>query len=181
MVGADVAQLRRTRRLWPLAFALVLSACTAGPPDGGDDDAGDTVADDGGPDDAGAPPSVDGGEVDDGGLQPPTDAGPAADAGRDDAGAVNDAGANDAGVEVTEEAIAYCECVFVACHDDFHETFGVDDLASIEACNVFASGLPTVGMDVVSGDSLECRQHWCDAQPADCPSALGLNATCTDG
>ena len=168
-------------RGWNLALGactLLLVACQSSVSDGG----APAAMDSGLPlpmVDAGDMLPLDAGPTRDGGLVVDLDAGHDAGASLS-ADAGDDAGI-DAGPAVTEAATAYCECVFVACHDDFHATFGLDDLASIEACGVFASTLPTTQGTAVSGNSLQCRQHWCDALPPDCPSALGMNATCTDG
>jgi hypothetical protein len=175
-----------TRRL---LLCLALLASVAGCPSPSSSADGGAAADGGRAGDAGEP-APDAGAAVDAGDEVPPDAGVAHDAGpppddggtaASDAGALDAGAAADAGVVITPEATAYCECVFVACHDDFHETFGIDDLESIAACQTFASALPTVGMVVLTGNNLECRQHWCDAVPTDCPSALGLNATCSDG
>jgi hypothetical protein len=71
---------------------------------------------------------------------------------------------------------AYCSCLLVNCHDPFHATYGEGDDVAVPACNAAAAAFPSVGMDAMSGDSLECRQHFCDEAATDeaaCAAAMG--------
>lgn len=103
----------------------------------------------------------------------------AADTGHDDDAQSPDVGASDTGVVTSAAARTYCECVFVACHDPFHEKFGADDVASIAACEAEASALPVAGSEQMSGNSIECRQYQCENIGADVSCADALGAACT--
>ena len=75
----------------------------------------------------------------------------------------------------------YCYCMLEFCHDEYHATWGEDHVESEQMCIAEASALPSVGMDVDAGNSLECRLHYClDAMavgdPSVCASAIGMDA-----
>lgn len=75
-------------------------------------------------------------------------------------------------------AKAYCDCMLVSCHDAYHETFGpdTDEPAARAACLSEASRLPEAGMDVDTGDFIECRIHHCELGRTDeaaCPDTVG--------
>ncbi len=73
-------------------------------------------------------------------------------------------------------ATAYCACMLVNCHDGFHAKYGDGDDVATPACQADAATLPSVGMDAMSGDSIECRMHFCDEAAMDeaaCAAALG--------
>lgn len=75
-----------------------------------------------------------------------------------------------------DPAQAYCECMVVYCHDDYHGTWGEDHEMSEALCQAEADGLPSVGMPAMSGNSLECRSYYCDLAMTDataCASAIG--------
>jgi len=70
----------------------------------------------------------------------------------------------------------YCNCLLVNCHDDFHERYGEGDVVALPACYEAAAAIPMVGMEAMSGDSLECRMHFCNEAAGDasaCAAALG--------
>ncbi len=76
----------------------------------------------------------------------------------------------------------YCFCMLEFCHDEYHATWGDDHVDSEMMCLAEAGALPSVGMDVDAGNSLECRLHHCLEAMASgdtsssCPSALGMDA-----
>lgn len=70
----------------------------------------------------------------------------------------------------------YCECMLVNCHDLYHATWGEDHRASEAMCAAYAASVPSVGVPATSGDSIECRLHFCTLgldDPSACDSALG--------
>lgn len=74
---------------------------------------------------------------------------------------------------------AYCECMLVNCHDQYHGTWGEEHPASETMCAAAAEALPSVGMPAESGNSLECRYHYCQIghdDPSACDSAIGGGA-----
>jgi hypothetical protein len=70
----------------------------------------------------------------------------------------------------------YCNCMLENCHDQYHELWGEDHQGGEAMCKAAAEAVPSVGKPAMSGDSLECRLHFCtighDYPPA-CPRALG--------
>lgn len=71
---------------------------------------------------------------------------------------------------------AYCSCMLERCHDQYHATWGEEHESSEAMCVAAATALPSVGMPATMGNSLECRQHYCDlgeAEPGACDSAIG--------
>ena len=78
-------------------------------------------------------------------------------------------------------AAAYCECMVVYCHDEYHGTWGEDHEVSVAMCEAEAAALPSLGMPATVGASIECRAHHCDlaqTDPAACASAIG-GGSCT--
>ena len=76
----------------------------------------------------------------------------------------------------------YCACMLENCHDEYHATWGEDHEASEAMCAAAAATVPSVGMPATMGNSLECRQHYCELgepEPGACASALGGGA-CVD-
>ncbi len=70
----------------------------------------------------------------------------------------------------------YCECMLLNCHDQYHALWGEDHVESEAMCQAAAGAVPSVGMDAMSGDSIECRTHFCSVghdDAAACESALG--------
>jgi len=70
----------------------------------------------------------------------------------------------------------YCNCMLENCHDQYHTLWGEDHQASEAMCKAAAAAVPSVGVPAMSGDSLECRLHFCTIgrdDPAACASALG--------
>ena len=73
-------------------------------------------------------------------------------------------------------AQAYCQCMVLDCHDEYHGTWGEDHDMSEAMCEAAAAALPSVGMPATQGDSVECRIHYCElakTDPAACASAIG--------
>lgn len=71
---------------------------------------------------------------------------------------------------------AYCECMLESCHDLYHSTWGEDHEQSVEMCKASLDGVPSVGAPAMSGDSIECRIHFCEVGHDDataCDSAMG--------
>ena len=70
----------------------------------------------------------------------------------------------------------YCNCMLENCHDQYHELWGEDHQGGEAMCKAAAEAVPSIGMPAMSGDSLECRLHFCTIghdEPAACASALG--------
>lgn len=70
----------------------------------------------------------------------------------------------------------YCACMLESCHDLYHATWGEEHRASEAMCAAYAESVPSVGMPAMSGDSLECRLHFCSLghdDPSACDSAMG--------
>ena len=73
-------------------------------------------------------------------------------------------------------AVAYCECMVVYCHDDYHGTWGEDHDMSVAMCEAEAAALPVAGGPVTQGEFIECRVHYCElakTDPGACASAIG--------
>ncbi len=73
-------------------------------------------------------------------------------------------------------ATDYCNCMLENCHDQYHELWGEDHQGGEAMCEAAAEAVPSGGKPAMSGDSLECRLHFCALAPADpaaCASALG--------
>ena len=73
-------------------------------------------------------------------------------------------------------AQAYCQCMVLDCHDEYHGTWGEDHDMSEAMCEAAAAALPSVGMPATQGDSVECRIHYCElakTDPPACASAIG--------
>lgn len=76
----------------------------------------------------------------------------------------------------------YCFCMLENCHDQYHGTWGEEHPQSEEMCLAAAAAVPSVGMPAMTGNSLECRLHFCALghdDEAACDIALGA-APCTD-
>lgn len=56
----------------------------------------------------------------------------------------------------------YCDCIFLWCHDLYHEVWGEDEGIARARCFQVAASLPRAGEPVEEGNSIECRIHWCD-------------------
>lgn len=71
----------------------------------------------------------------------------------------------------------YCDCMLLYCHDQYHDAWGEEHPMSETNCLAAAEALPTIGAPAMSGDSLECRLHHCqaasDGDPAACQGAIG--------
>jgi len=73
-------------------------------------------------------------------------------------------------------AEAYCQCMVLDCHDEYHGTWGEDHDMSEAMCEAAAAALPSVGMPAMQGDSIECRIYHCELAKTDpnaCASAIG--------
>jgi hypothetical protein len=75
-----------------------------------------------------------------------------------------------------------CACLLFRCHVSFHDRWGVEDGVATAACKEEMEALPKAGMDVDSGDFIECRVHYCEMSENDdpeaddpdfCPQAMG--------
>lgn len=79
-------------------------------------------------------------------------------------------------------AAQYCACMLENCHDQYHATWGEEHPDSETMCMAAAEAVPSVGVPAMSGDSIECRLHFCELghdDPAACDTALGT-APCVD-
>ena len=77
---------------------------------------------------------------------------------------------------LTQAARDYCECMLFTCHDPWHLKHGVDDAVAMADCVAEASAIPQIGTPQTSGNSVECRQNFCDlakTEPNNCADALG--------
>jgi hypothetical protein len=76
----------------------------------------------------------------------------------------------------------YCLCMLDSCHDLYHGTWGEDHEQSEAMCTAAAEAVPSVGAPATSGDSIECRLHFCamghDVAGA-CEAAMGADP-CVD-
>lgn len=104
-------------------------------------------------------------------------------------GCGDDHGSSDGGESGSDETGAeedlptdLCNCLLVRCHVSFHDRWGTEDGAAIMACKEEVGGLPEAGMDVDSGNFIECRVHYCEMSentdpeaddPDLCPQAMG--------
>lgn len=75
----------------------------------------------------------------------------------------------------------YCDCMFLACHDDYHRFWGEDEEQAILSCREEARRLPR-GEAGGPGPSLECALQLCqrsldEDDEALCPQARGAS-TC---
>jgi len=71
---------------------------------------------------------------------------------------------------------AYCSCMLLSCHEAYHARWGDTDEKAAAGCRVDALALPVAGEDVVEGDYIECRLHYCegaDQAPDACTAAMG--------
>jgi hypothetical protein len=96
-------------------------------------------------------------------------------------------GSDASGSETTEEPSggddhdhdldhAFCDCMLVHCHDDFHEQWGESDLEATLNCRDEAAKLPRAGEPTLEGNVIECRLGHCEAaesEPEQCEAALG--------
>lgn len=76
----------------------------------------------------------------------------------------------------------YCLCMLESCHDQYHGTWGEDHDQSEVMCMAAAEAVPSVGVPATSGDSIECRLHFCAMGhdvPDACEAALGA-APCAE-
>ena len=81
-------------------------------------------------------------------------------------------------LEITEAATDYCDCVFLNCHDDYHDKWGADEGVARNGCLVEASQIAQTGTG--EGDHLTCRQTFCadaETDETQCNAALG-NSVC---
>lgn len=80
--------------------------------------------------------------------------------------------------QVEPDVLAYCDCMFLGCHDLYHQLWGEDEGVARARCFRVGSELPRAA-DATEGDSLDCRSHWCDEaydldDPGLCERAGGL-------
>ncbi len=62
-------------------------------------------------------------------------------------------------------AMDYCDCMFLQCHDLYHDVWGSDEGTSRQECLREAEATPHATGAAVSGDSIECRLHYCENEP----------------
>ena len=73
----------------------------------------------------------------------------------------------------------YCDCMFLNCHDLYHDIWGEEELGAREECLREAEATPLEGVPAVSGDSIECRLHYCEEEPMrSCRTAAVQDAVC---
>lgn len=109
---------------------------------------------------------------------------PACDGGTDCAsgGGSSTGGAGGQGGEAPPSlAETYCDCMLFTCHDAYHDHFGPesDEEAARAACLAEAEMLPVAGMNVDSGNFVECRLHFCATgsdDPDTCAATIGEGA-----
>ena len=66
------------------------------------------------------------------------------------------------------------------CHDLYHGAWGEDHISAEAMCLEAAAAVPGAGSDVMEGNFIECRVHFCEQAAADealCENAMG-NAVC---
>lgn len=90
-------------------------------------------------------------------------------------------GGGGAGGQSPSLAETYCSCMLDTCHDAYHEAFGpeTDEPAARAACLTEAEALPVAGMDVDSGNFIECRLHYCEIgveTQDNCDASIGEGA-----
>jgi len=107
-----------------------------------------------------------------------------ASTGHDDETTAGEHGTAEHGTETGggSSAEQYCFCMLENCHDQYHATWGEEHPQSEEMCLTAAEAVPSVGMPAMSGNSLECRLHFCELghdDPTACDIALGA-APCVD-
>ena len=75
----------------------------------------------------------------------------------------------------------YCDCMFLSCHDIYHDTWGHDEIGARAECVREAEAVPVVGEPVTAGDAIECRLFYCENEPLrDCSSAGVANNVCRE-
>ncbi|MFN3197256.1 MAG: hypothetical protein ACE366_02390 [Bradymonadia bacterium] len=78
----------------------------------------------------------------------------------------------------------YCNCVFLNCHDLYHEVWGEDEVTARLTCLEVGAELPLAEMPVEQGDAIECRLHHCalavNEPERACPAALGQSLCVED-
>ncbi|MCB9540318.1 MAG: hypothetical protein H6704_29230 [Myxococcales bacterium] len=84
----------------------------------------------------------------------------------------------DGGASADPAVNAYCLCMLAACHDPFHDRWGVSDEDALAGCAAEAGALAPGTEGDATGDTLACRITACDAadlngDQATCPAALG--------
>ncbi len=87
----------------------------------------------------------------------------------------------DGGASADPDVNAYCLCMLAACHDPFHDRWGVSDEDALAGCAAEAGALARGAAGDNTGDTLACRITACEAADLDgdeatCPSALGGDA-----
>ncbi|MEM6991378.1 MAG: hypothetical protein AAF721_12795 [Myxococcota bacterium] len=82
-------------------------------------------------------------------------------------GTPGDSGSSGGEADTGDDAAqAYCDCIFGACHETYHERWGEDEIVSRMACEAEAAAL--------SVDGIACRMTACQAvaSEADCAEAI---------
>ncbi len=76
--------------------------------------------------------------------------------------------------EFSQQELDFCTCMLRSCHDPFHDEYGGDDIEARDNCLLEISAVPSTGTPATSGNSQECRAHFCASDPdRDCDAALG--------
>jgi hypothetical protein len=66
----------------------------------------------------------------------------------------------------------YCDCMFLNCHDLYHEIWGGDEGNARAECLLEANATPHAVGPATHGDSIECRLFYCENEPSrDCTNA----------
>ncbi len=85
-------------------------------------------------------------------------------------------------VDPGDPVAVWCNCMLTNCHDAYHAQFGEEHPTSEEMCQAAGAAVPQNGAPVMTGNFLECRQHFCDQAAASgdmagCENAIG-DAVC---
>jgi hypothetical protein len=82
------------------------------------------------------------------------------------------------GESAADPVLDYCNCMLLTCHDEYHQAFGpeTDEPQARVNCLADSAMLPQAGMDVDTGNFVECRLHHCEVGKTDvsaCPNTIG--------
>jgi hypothetical protein len=89
----------------------------------------------------------------------------------------------DASAEPESPVFAYCNCMLLSCHDEFHDRWGEGDDEAIAGCRTEALTVPVAGSDVSRGDFIECRLAQCSMATVSedaCAAAVGRTVCTAD-
>lgn len=72
--------------------------------------------------------------------------------------------------DIDEVVKGYCDCMFLRCHDFYHEKWGEDELKAREGCLEEGRMVPRSGdLSSERGHNLECRLNQCRVVEKDSP------------